>query len=256
MRLIVFLILLVSNVLAYGDKLKVGVLQFAPPFSSKSDTSNHYYGFVIELMTTICSRLHAECEFVAIPKNGELSGLNQKVYDITFTPNPMTPLLPTPYLYSLPYLPSHGQFLTLKTSSINVIEDLKNKKIGFYKINLQEVPSLNKYNDTNTFVEYTDPADLISALMNKKIDAILINHYAARYIVNTVGRSSNSNLMLIGDKMPIGSGYGIISLKTNAPLIDKINNTLLEMEKDGTYLKIYNEYFGSNPTYGHTTPHD
>ncbi len=255
MRLIVLIILLVSNVFAYGDILKVGVLQFAPPFSSKSDTSNHYYGFVIELMTTVCHRLNAECEYVAIPKNGELNGLDQKVYDITFTPSPITTLLPDSYLYSLPYLPSNGQFLTLKTSSINTIDDIKNKKIGFYKINFQEAPVLNRYNDTNTFVEYTDPAELISALMNKKIDVILINHYAARYIVTTVSRSSNSNLMLIGDKMPIGNGYGIISLKTNAPLIEKINQTLLDMEKDGTYLTIYNEYFGSNPTYGHATPH-
>lgn len=255
MRRILFLILLISNVLAYGDKLKVGVLQFAPPFSSKSDTSNHYYGFVIELMTTICQRLQAECEFVAIPKNGELSGLDQKVYDITFTPNPMSSILPESYLYSLPYLPSHGQFLTLKTNTLKVAADIKHKKIGFYKINFQEAPSLKEYNDTNTFVEYSDPAELINALMNKKIDAILINHYAARYIVNTLGRSTDSNLMMIGDTMSIGSGYGIISLKTNAPLIVKINQTLLELEKDGTYLKIYNEYFGSNTTYGHSTPH-
>ncbi|CEG56154.1 transporter substrate-binding domain-containing protein [Legionella fallonii] len=252
MKLIVLIILLVSNVLAYGDKLKVGVLQFAPPFSSKSDTSNHYYGFVIELMNTVCKRLQAECEYVAIPKQGELSGLDQGIFDITFTPKPITSFLPDSYLYSLPYLPSHGQFLTLKTNSIKTPEDINNKRVGFYKINFQEAPILSKYSNMNTFIEFTDPAELISALMNKKIDVILINHYAARYIVTTVGRSTDSNLMLVGDKIPIGSGYGIISLKSNAPLIDKINHTLLDMEKDGTYSKIYNEYFGYNPSFTHT----
>ncbi|RYW67113.1 ABC transporter substrate-binding protein, partial [Legionella pneumophila] len=56
-------------------------------------------------------------------------------------------------------------------------------------------------------------------------------------------------LKLIGDKIPIGSGYGIIALKNQSALIDKINHILLEMEKDGSYLRIYNEYFGANPAY-------
>ncbi|HAT9397002.1 TPA: transporter substrate-binding domain-containing protein, partial [Legionella pneumophila subsp. pneumophila] len=46
-----------------------------------------------------------------------------------------------------------------------------------------------------------------------------------------------------------GSGYGIIALKNQSALIDKINHILLEMEKDGSYLRIYNEYFGANPAY-------
>ncbi|MFA1369849.1 transporter substrate-binding domain-containing protein, partial [Legionella pneumophila] len=42
----------------------------------------------------------------------------------------------------------------------------------------------------------------------------------------------------------IGNGYGILALKNNAPLIMKINKALLQIEKDGTYLEIYNTYFG------------
>jgi len=243
MKLIVFIILFVSNIVAFSESLKVGVLQFAPPFSSKSDTTNHYHGFVVDLMNIICQRLHYQCEFVSIPKSGEFDGLDKGILDVTFTPSPITTsLLSDKYVFSLPYLASHGQFLALASDSINTTADIQHKKIGYFKFIFAESEILNKYNPSNTFIEYTDPAELLNALIAKTIDLILINHYAAKYMINMSG----TKVKLIGDKIPIGSGYGIITLKRNTELINKINNILLNMEKDGSYLKIYNEYFGRN----------
>lgn len=56
--------------------------------------------------------------------------------------------------------------------------------------------------------------------------------------------NSATELKFVGDKMAIGDGYGILASKNNAPLIMKINKALLQIEKDGTYLEIYNTYFG------------
>lgn len=249
MKRFVFIILLISNWIVYCAPIKVGVLQFAPPFSAKSDASNHYYGFVIELMNTICRRLHESCEYVAIPSNGELYGLDNHVFDITFTPSPMTASLPDKYIYSLPYLPSYGQFLTLKSSPINSNDDITFKKIGYYRIDFRQSPILNAYNTTNKFIEYDDPGELINALMAKNIDVMIINRQAAKYIAGTLLSEGTSKIKLIGDKIYIGSGYAIIALRSNSALIDKINSILLDMEKDGTYLQIYNEYFGYNVTY-------
>lgn len=249
MKLIVLIFLFISNFLVYSEHLKVGVLQFAPPFSSKSDKSNHYYGFVIDLMNGICNRLQEKCEYIPIPKEGELKGLDQGIFDITFSPNPINTPLPDKYLYSLPYLPSKGQFLSLKTNPVNTLNDINFKKIGFFRINFQQSPLLKKYDATNTLIEFTDPAELVNALISKKIDVILINDQAARYIVDNLSSPQDNNLKLVGDKISIGSGYGIITLKSKSALIDQINNSLLQMEKDGSYLKLYNEYFGSNPTH-------
>ncbi|BCA94544.1 arginine ABC transporter substrate-binding protein [Legionella antarctica] len=244
MKLIVFFVLFISNVLTYSESLKVGVLQFAPPFSSKSDTTNHYYGFVIDLMNVICERLHDQCEFVPIPKNGEFDGLDKGIMDVTFTPSPIsTSSKSDKYVFSLPYLASHGQFLALASGSLNSVGDIHQKKIGYFKFIFTDSEVLRKYNANNTFIEYTDPAELLNALVAKTIDLILINHYAAKYMIGMSG----AKVKLIGSKIPIGSGYGVITLKRNTVLINKINNILIDMEKDGSYLNIYNEYFGSNP---------
>ncbi|HGY1369150.1 transporter substrate-binding domain-containing protein [Legionella pneumophila] len=249
MKRIVFILLFISNVLVHSESLKVGALQFAPPFSSISDKANHYYGFVVALMNIICNRLQEKCEYIPIPKEGELKGLDKGVYHIVFSSTPITASLPANYRYSLPYLPSDGQFLTLKNNSIDALNDINFKKVGFFKINFQQSPLLKKYETTNTLIEYTDPAELVNALTTKKIDAILINYQASRFIVNNLNPTEDDQLKLIGDKIPIGSGYAIIALKNQSALIDKINHILLEMEKDGSYLRIYNEYFGANPAY-------
>ncbi|HAT1866658.1 transporter substrate-binding domain-containing protein [Legionella pneumophila] len=249
MKRIVFILLFISNFLVHSESLKVGILQFAPPFSSKSDKANHYYGFVVALMNIICNRLQEKCEYIPITNEGELKGLDRGTFDIVFSSTPITTSLPDNYRYSLPYLTSDGQFLTLKNNSINTLNDINFKKIGFFKINFHQSPLLKKYQTTNTLIEFTDPAELVNALTAKEIDAILINYQASRFIVNNLNPAEDNQLKLIGDKIPIGSGYGIIALKNQSALIDKINRILLEMEKDGSYLHIYNEYFGANSVY-------
>ena len=247
MKLIIFIILLINQIVAYSDSIRVGVLNYAPPFSSKSDTADHYYGFVIDLMNTICLHLHDTCHYVSIPPEGEFHGLNQGMFEVAFTPTPLTNMPSNEYIFSLPYLISNGQFLALKTSSIETIDDINNKKIGFFKFNLEKSPIINRYRFNNQLIEFTDPVELIHALTAEKIDLVFINYYGAKYITNTTG----NKLKFIGDKIPIGNGYGIVTLKRHSLIINKINQILMTMEKDGSYLKIYNEYFGFNSTDHH-----
>ena len=240
MKLFVFITLLLCNIAVYTAPLKIGVLNFAPPFSSKSDTSNHYYGFVVDLMNTICQRLKISCEYVTIPKSGELDGLDKGLYDITFSPTPIDSLQSNKYVYSLPYLPSHGHFVTLNTDNTNSLNDINNKKIGVYKINDITSPIIMKLIEKNSFIDFIEPSELVNSLVSKKIDYILINQYSAKYIIQTI----SGQFKIVGDKISIGNGYGLIALKSHSSLINQINNTLQDMEKDGTYLKIFNSYFG------------
>ncbi|HAT9593342.1 TPA: transporter substrate-binding domain-containing protein, partial [Legionella pneumophila subsp. pneumophila] len=48
---------------------------------------------------------------------------------------------------------------------------------------------------------------------------------------------------LLGDSFPFGVGFGVVARLDQAELIEKINQALIEIENDGTYLKIYNLFF-------------
>lgn len=241
MKLILFLALFLSNLLAYGNPLVVGVGQFAPPFSSSIGNSSHYFGFCIDLMNELCARMHETCEYKATELGQtQINDLHQEIIDITFLTKPISLSNTSDYLYSLPYIPSSGQFLTLSGSDLSSLDALTGKKIGVIAATSLKNTFLAKYSDPKNIYEYDNITDMMAALNAHQIDAVLMNASVAKYVVNNIGR-----LKLLGQPMQLGMGYGIIALRKNAALIDKINKALLQIEADGTYTRIYNKYFGN-----------
>ena len=238
-KLLIFLILITVNMLTYGKNLVIGVVKNEPPYTSAFANSNGYYGFCIDLMDEICSRLQESCQYTETTFDKQLEDLRKGRYDMTFFPSPITPTKNEDYLYTLPYLLSTGQFMTLVNSNIYSIKELKDKKIGVLKASFLKNNFLSHYTSLANVYEFTDTTLLLNALSFQRIDAILINNSVAKYLVNNVG-----NLRLLGKPVPLGMGYGISLLKTNADLANKINKILLQMQTDGTYERIYNKYFG------------
>ncbi|WP_133131148.1 transporter substrate-binding domain-containing protein [Legionella yabuuchiae] len=70
------------------------------------------------------------------------------------------------------------------------------------------------------------------------IDTIILDNEAAKYWA-----SYNAELyQLIGTKLPVGKGYGMMAKLGQNALFSEINKTLLSMEEDGKYLEIYSRY--------------
>ncbi len=239
-RHIGFIILFISSFLAYGNPLTVGILRFAPPFSS-ADNNNHYFGFSVDLMDEICKRINETCTYKATDLDTQFKDLDEGVIDITFLPSPLPSTEPTNYIFSLPYISSNGQFMALKSSNINSVDDIKNKKIGALQATFIQYNVLPNYTAKENIKAYSKITSLIEALSNHDIDAALVNASVAKYLLN----NTLKGFQLVGKPIVIGNGYGIIALKKNAAVIDKINKALLQIETDGTYLTIYNKYFGS-----------
>lgn len=240
MKRALFLMLLLGNFLAFAKPVTVGFLKFAPPFSTAAE-NNTFFGFSVDLMDDICKRLQWDCVYKAAPLNQQLELLNDGSVDLIFTPTPISPDNNNRYLFSLPYLASNGQFLALADASVNGLDDIKNKKIGVLNESLYVALLDSNYSSTNQIKNFDLVSDLISALMNKDVDVVIINDSVARNIMN----NNITQLKLVGDKIPMGEGYGIMALQKNADLIRKVNSALLQMESDGAYLKIYNTYFGN-----------
>lgn len=240
MKRSVFIFLFLFTLFSQGASLTVGVMKYAPPFSSPINNGSQYYGFSIDLMNKLCKHINKECIYKGVDLGSEINELNQGIIDLSFSPNPISINISNHLIYSLPYMSSNLQFITYKDSNISSIEQLYNRKIGVLKDTLLQHLLRSKYGSVNTIIQYNKLANMISALTEKKLDAILVNDSVAKYYVN----SSSSQIKFIGNKIRLGFGYGILALKKNEQLITEINNALIEMESDGTYLKIYNRYFG------------
>lgn len=226
------------SALVYGQQLTIGVL-ITPPYAVYTGTGKQYFGFAIDLMDNICRQIQAECTYKPMRLNTELDALQNGTVDLAFTQIPISDDSTGQFLFSLPYLISDGQFLTLTGTNINKVTDIKDKRIGVLSVTLNEVLKESHFNNGQIKLFSTFP-DLIAGLENNDVDVVFINNNVGQYLIN----NAMIDVKLVGDKIPIGEGYGILGLKTNKELIDKVNSALLKMEGDGSYLKIYSIYFG------------
>ena len=75
------------------------------------------------------------------------------------------------------------------------------------------------------------------------MDALLLPDISEKYWI------ANSNYEMrdfdfISKPIPLGDGFGIMANLDEGDLIKEINQILLKMQADGTYVRIYNLYFG------------
>lgn len=229
----------------YPVSLMIGTSGDDPPFSSAADHNNHFYGFEIDLMLNICKRIKADCQFTAVIASQLINALNSGKIDLAIA----ALIIPTqrvenPILFSLPYLPSKAQFIAQKKSNINTMEELKNKRVGIRLGTLDhglmfKYFLLKEYNFQINLKLYLTMNDLLYGLANGQVDAVFSNAEPIKYWYT----NNTQAFKLIGKSIPIGDGYAVMGKKGEETLIRHINQAILNMEKDGTYEKIYNAYF-------------
>jgi len=206
-KLIFFILFLSGSLCVKAQSITVGALNFFPPCSSLG-SSNQYVGFCIDLMNDICTRLNKTCLYKATAFEKQLVDLDTSTIDLTFSSSPIAPTNNTNYMFSLPYLTSNGQFLTLKNSKINAVDEIRNKKIGALQFSKLQ-PVLLRYTSEEHIKKYPNITELMGGLADHEIDAILLNANFAKYFIH----NSLVGLKLIGDPISLGDGYGLIALK-------------------------------------------
>ncbi len=67
------------------------------------------------------------------------------------------------------------------------------------------------------------------------LDKMAVNYWVA---------NNSQQFKTIGQAMQVGFGYAIMANKSNNALMSIVNAALSAMEKDGSYVEIYRNYFG------------
>ena len=228
---------------SHAETLLVGIPPSLPPFVTKTDNKGHYTGFSIDIMSAVCKYMHAQCQFVPLGFGQTFDQVINNKVDLAIGNFTITPERSQYVLFSLPYLPSDAQFLSLKSNAYTSIDDLKGETIGAEEGSIfVDYVEKNLGNGTK-MVSYPLVQDMMDALNAKTIDAVILDKQTAEawWVANA------SELSYVGAPFPLGLGLGIMSNKLNDALIARVNQALLNMQSDGTYLKIYNTYFGDTP---------
>ncbi len=222
-----------------AQALTIGTLGNYPPFSSLADQDNHFFGFEVDLIEAICHRIKRPCTLKPINIKEVQQDLMYNKIDLAIAAYIIPDTPPSGYIFSLPYLASSAEFITHKNSPISTLDQLVHKKIGVKHGTLFDDLLEERYGANVTIKKYMNREELVTALNKNDIDAVLVDSVAADYwVVNTGGLYK-----IVGTKIPIGNGYGILANVGEENLIKAVNEALQNMMSDGSYAKIYSTYF-------------
>ena len=221
--------------------LVVGFDSEFPPYGYKDD-KGEYVGFDLDLAQEVCNRNNWTLVKQPIDWDAKDSELSSGTIDCIwngFTINGRE----DKYLWSKPYIDSKQVIVTKSNSGINSLSDLKGKQVETQK-DSSALSALEGDQKplADTFKQLVQIADYNTAFLDLDAgtcDAVAMDIGVAQYQVNSKSNPSDYKIL---DEEISSEQYGIGFKKGNEQLRDKIQQTLDEMEADGTIAKIASKY--------------
>lgn len=228
------------SALSYGAT-KIGMLMYDPPYVISARE-----GFDVDLSHILCKNLKLTCQFSFFKNSQDLyESLKSGRIDLAISGITISPAREKDFLFSLPYMLSQGQFMTLKKNHYNSVDDLTGTTVGVIKDTLSGgvVYSylINNFQNQFKIIQYDNVENMLAALSNHTVSAVFLY----RSDVSYWNHNSGNIFQTLGPVITLGKGLSIMSTPKNKDLIDRINNYLQYMEKNNTYLNLYRIYFSN-----------
>lgn len=229
---------LLETIKANG-KLRIGTEGTYAPFTYH-DTNGTLTGFDVELGQEIAKRLGVEPEFIETKWDGMIAGLSAKRFDVVMNEVSINDERKAKYDFSNPYIVSRAVLIVEENNQdIKKLADLKGKKAGeTLTSNLNEIAKSNGA----TIVQIDGFNQAIDLLLSGRIDATVNDKLS---YLDFKKHRPEAKIKVV-DETAEGSSSAVMLNKNNVELVDAINQALVDMKKDGTYLNISQKYFGAD----------
>ncbi|WP_322063368.1 ABC transporter substrate-binding protein [Paraburkholderia sp. J63] len=211
------------------------------PFESKAPDGK-LVGFDIDLGNEICKRLNAKCVWVEQDFDGMIPGLKAKKFDgalsaLTVTPQREQQIAFTVKLYDTP-----TRLVAKKGSTLQpTVESLKGKSVGVEQGSTQETYAKQNWATQGVnVITYQNQDQVYLDLNSGRLDAALQDEVQAD--LGFLKTARGAGFQFAGKEIPTGAA-AIGLRKDDADLKAKIDKTIADMIKDGTYKKIESKYF-------------
>jgi polar amino acid transport system substrate-binding protein len=215
------------------------------PFESQNE-KGEIVGFDIDVVKAVAAKAGMEVKFVNTPWEGIFNTLAQGDRDFLVSSITITDERKQTMDFSSPYFDAQQLMAVKKDSKIAKFDDLKKLKVGVQTGTTGDevVTKLQGKESTNVKRFESTPLAL-KELEAGGVDAVVAdNGVVVHYVANNAG----SNFKTIADSSFAAEQYGLAVKKGNADLLAKLNKGLADVKGDGTYDKIYAQYFGARPS--------
>lgn len=237
MKKVILLLMLVLSSLSFSaKKLYVGTNAEFMPYEYLEN--GKIVGFDIDLMEAIGKELGYEIVWSNMGFDGLLPALQMKKIDAVIAGMSQTPERQKAVTFSMPYMlvSSDEHFVIVNENSpLAKKEELKGKKVGVQIGTIQEEFAKELGATPQLYNSWTGA---LMDLQNNKIDAVIIADVTGEEYLKSMSGLKKVDVVI--DTQP---GASIALRKGETKLAEQINQAILKLDNNGTYLQILQKYF-------------
>ena len=234
-KLIILFMMIISTLSFAGKKLYVGTnAEFKPYEYLEGDKIT---GFDIDFMDAIGKEIGYEVHWVNMGFDGLLPALQMKKVDAVIAGMSQTPERQKAVDFSMPYMFTKSEHYVIVNENSPIIkkEELKDKKVGVQIGTIQEEFTIALGGIPQIYNAWTGA---LMDLQQDKISAVIIADVSGNaYLENMKGLKK---VDIVVDSQP---GASIAFRKGETDLVKAVNEAILKLRDDGTYLQLLEKYF-------------
>ncbi|WP_192456238.1 ABC transporter substrate-binding protein [Musicola keenii] len=221
--------------------VKVAVFDSNPPFGYVDPQSKKLVGYDVDIAEAIGKALGVKVELRATNPANRIPLLTSKKVDLISANFTITDERAKQVNFSIPYFATGQKFIARK-GVLKTPDDIKTLRIGADKGTVQEI-TLREHFPSAKVISYDDTPLAFAALRNGNVQAITQDDAKLVGLLGNLPADQKAGFDI--SPFSITKEYqGIGVQKGEDRLTQKINEVLLNLEKQGDAVKIYNRWFG------------
>ena len=212
-----------------------------PPYEYKEGDA--FVGIDVEIAQAIAEKLDMTLEIKDVEFGSIIGGVQTGKFDMGIAGMTVTEERLQSVNFSTSYATGIQVVIVNSDSEIKSLDDLKgdgSMKFGVQQdttgdIYASDTAEKGGYGEENV-IRYKTGADAVQALKAGKVQAVIIDNEPAKAFV-----AANEGLEIL-DAEWAREDYAIAIAKENTELLEKVNNALAELDKEGKLAEIINKY--------------
>ena len=214
------------------------------PFESQNEKGD-IVGFDIDVVKAAAAKAGIEVKFVNTPWEGIFNNLAQGDRDMVASAVTITDERKQTMDFSTPYFDAQQLIAVPTKSKITKFDDLKKLKVGVQTGTTGDEAVSKSLGKTNANIKRFESTPLaLKELEAGGVDAVVADNGV---VINYVNNNGGGKFKTVTDSAFAPEQYGIAFKKGNTELKGKLDKGLADIKTDGTYDKIYAQYFGAAP---------
>lgn len=226
---------------AAAEKLVIGSYPANPPWENKK-ADGSFEGFEVDMITEVAKRLGLELEIADYDFQALFAATSSGRIDCAISTISITAERLKGQSFTQGYYDNDMAFVGRADNKINTLADMKGKIVGSLATSVGEAwikANTEKYG-FGEYKGYKTQQDFLLDLQNGRLDGGVNDLLGLQYAFQTMTELKVKEVIKSNDQ------YGLMCKKGHS-MLEKINATITDMKKDGTFAAIYKKWLKLDP---------